>query len=143
MARAQVKMPEEYLLRLSRLGSNIDTVAKKMLNAGGEVVLDKIKSNLSEVIGSETKERSRSTGELLRSLGLSSVKQDRDGNLNIKVGFSELRSDGSSNAKIAAILEYGKTGQPPKPFLKPAKTSSRRKCIDVMKRVLDEEVGDI
>lgn len=143
MARAQVKMPEEYLLRLSRLGSNIDTVAEKMLNAGGEVVLDKIKSNLSEVIGSETKERSRSTGELLRSLGLSSVKQDRDGNLNIKVGFSEPRSDGSSNAKIAAILEYGKTGQPPKPFLKPAKTSSRRKCIDAMKRVLDEEVGDI
>ena len=143
MARAQVKMPEEYLLRLSRLGSNIDTVAEKMLNAGGEVVLDKIKSNLSEVIGSETKERSRSTGELLRSLGLSSVKQDRDGNLNIKVGFSEPRSDGSSNAKIAAILEYGKTGQPPKPFLKPAKTSSRRKCIDAMKRVLDEEVGNI
>lgn len=143
MARAQVKMPEEYLLRLSRLGDNIDTVAEKMLNAGGEVVLDKIKSNLSEVIGSETKERSRSTGELLRSLGLSSVKQDRDGNLNIKVGFSEPRSDGSSNAKIAAILEYGKTGQPPKPFLKPAKTSSRRKCIDTMKRVLDEEVGDI
>lgn len=143
MARAQVKIPEEYLLRLSRLGSNIDSVAEKMLNAGGEVVLDKIKSNLSEVIGSETKERSRSTGELLRSLGLSSVKQDRDGNLNIKVGFSEPRSDGSSNAKIAAILEYGKTGQPPKPFLKPAKTSSRRKCIDAMKRVLDEEVGDI
>lgn len=143
MARAQVKMPEEYLLRLSRLDSNIDTVAEKMLNAGGEVVLDKIKSNLSEVIGSETKERSRSTGELLRSLGLSSVKQDRDGNLNIKVGFSEPRSDGSSNAKIAAILEYGKTGQPPKPFLKPAKTSSRRKCIDTMKQVLDEEVGNI
>ncbi len=143
MARMQVKMPEEYLLRLSRLGSDMDTVAEKMLNAGGEVVLDKIKSNLSEVIGSETKEHSRSTGELLRSLGLSSVKQDRDGNLNIKVGFSEPRSDGSSNAKIAAILEYGKTGQPPKPFLKPAKTSSRRKCIDAMKRVLDEEVGDI
>lgn len=143
MARAQVKMPEEYLLRLSRLCNNIDSVAEKMLNAGGEVVLDKIKSNLSEIIGSETKERSRSTGELLRSLGLSSVKQDRDGNLNIKVGFSEPRSDGSSNAKIAAILEYGKTGQPPKPFLKPAKTSSRRKCIDTMKRVFDEEVGDI
>lgn len=138
-----MKMPEEYLLRLSRLGDNIDTVAEKMLNAGGEVVLDKIKSNLSEVIGSETKERSRSTGELLLSLGLSSVKQDRDGNLNIKVGFSEPRSDGSSNAKIAAVLEYGKTGQPPKPFLKPAKSSSRRKCIDAMKRVLDEEVGDI
>lgn len=143
MARAQVKMPEEYLLRFSRLGGNIDSVGEKMLNAGGEVVLDKMKSNLSEVIGSETKERSRSTGELLRSLGLSSVKQDRDGNLNIKVGFSEPRSDGTSNAKIATILEYGKVGQPPKPFLKPAKSSSRRKCIDAMKRVLDEEVGDI
>ena len=40
----------------------------------------------------------------------------------------------------ANILEYGKHGQPAKPFLKPAKTASRQECIDAMTKVLDEEV---
>ena len=50
------------------------------------------------------------------------------------------RSDGGSNAKLANILEYGKHGQPAKPFLKPAKTASRQECIDAMTKALDEEV---
>ena len=57
------------------------------------------------------------------------------------MGFSEPRSDGDSNAKIANILEYGRHGQPPKPFLKPAKSSSKAAAIEAMKRKLEEEVG--
>jgi hypothetical protein len=76
-------------------------------------------------------------------LGISPALQDRDGNHNIKVGFSETRRDGSSNAKIANIIEYGKSGQPAKPFLKPAKSTSRKPCIEVMKAKLDEEVNRI
>ena len=143
MAKVDVKMPEEFLLKLSRLGSNTDAVAEKVLEAGGQVMLSKVKANLSAVIGSGTKYDSRSTGELEASLGLSPVKTDRDGNHNIKIGFSEPRSDGGSNAKLANILEYGKHGQPAKPFLKPAKTSSRAECIRVMTQTLDEEVGKL
>jgi hypothetical protein len=98
---------------------------------------------LKAVIGSGTKEESRSTGELLSALGVSSSKQDKDGNFNVKVGFSEPRSDGKSNAMIAGVLEYGKSGQPPKPFLKPAKSASKSACIDAMKRVFEEEVESI
>ena len=36
--------------------------------------------------------------------------------------------------------EYGKSGHPPKPFLKPARTASRTPCIEAMKRTLDQEV---
>ena len=120
MAKADFKLPDEFLTKLSRLGKDTDRVAEKVLEAGGEVVLAKVKSNLSTVIGSGTKYASRSTGELAQSLGLSPVKLNREGNHDIKIGFSEPRSDGGSNAKIANILEYGKSGQPPKPFLKPA-----------------------
>lgn len=98
------------------------------------------KSNLSSVIGIGTKFKSRTTGELEGALGLSPSKLNRDGNHDIKVGFAEPRSDGSSNAKLANILEYGKHGQPAKPFLKPAKTASRQECIDAMTKALDEEV---
>lgn len=143
MAKAQIKMPEEFLLKVSRLADQTDVIIPKVLKAGGEVVLSKVKSNLSSVVGSGTKEKSRSTGELERSLGLTPAKQNRDGNWDVKIGFAEPRSDGDSNAKIANILEYGKSGQPPKPFLKPARTQSKSACIETMKSKLQEEVDGI
>lgn len=139
MAKVDVKMPEEFLEQLSRLGSNFDAVAESVLEAGGEVVLEKVRSNLAGVIG-HTKYPSRATGELVGSLGLSPAKLDKGGNHNIKVGFAEPRSDGGSNAKLANLIEYGKQGQPAKPFMKPAKTASKAECISAMQQRFEEEV---
>lgn len=140
MARADIQFPDAFLEQLSRLGSQFDSVAESVLEAGGEVVLEKAQRNLAAVVGTGTKYDSRSTGELVDSLGLSPVKLNKSGNHDIKVGFSEPRSDGGSNAKIANILEYGKHGQTPKPFMKPARTSSKAECIQVMKDTLEAEV---
>ena len=119
-------------MKVSRLADKTDEIIPKVLEAGAEVVEDKVRSNLQSV-----------TGELLRSLGTSPALQDRNGDFDIKVGFSEPRSDGDSNAKIATILEYGKSGQPAKPFLKPARSASKNACISAMKAKLDEEVENI
>ena len=140
MAKADIKFPDTFLEQLSRLGSQFDSVAESVLEAGGEVVLEKAQRNLAAVVGTGTKYDSRSTGELVDSLGLSPVKLNKSGNHDIKVGFSEPRSDGGSNAKIANILEYGKHGQAPKPFMEPARTSSKAECIQVMKDTLEAEV---
>ena len=67
MAKVQIKMPEDFLLKLSRLGNKTDEILPKVLEAGGEVVLEKVRSNLQAVIGRDTKEESRSTGELVSS----------------------------------------------------------------------------
>ena len=127
MAKEQIKMPEDYLLKLSRLGNKTDEILPKVLEAGGEVVLEKVRSNLQAVIGRDTKEESRSTGELVSALGVSPAKIDREGNYNVKVGFAEPRS----------------SGQPAKPFLKPARTASRAPCIEAMKRTFEQEVEKI
>lgn len=140
MAKADVKMPDEFLSRISRLGAQTDSIAEKVLQAGGEVALAKVKSNLKSVVGSGTKSKSRSTGELERSLGLSPVTVDKNGNHDIKVGFSEPRSDGSSNAKIANILEYGTSSQSAKPFLKSAKSAVKKQCVEAMKSAFEKEV---
>lgn len=143
MAKAYVKLPEDFLQKLSKLGNRTDEICEKMLKAGGEVVLSKAKSNLSSVVGRGTKYKSRSTGELEGALGLSEVRLDRNGNYNIKIGFAESRKDGSSNAKLANIIEYGKSGQVAKPFMKPAKSASKTQCIEVMKATFDKEVNNI
>ena len=140
MAKVQLMMPDEFLERLAKLGDRSDEISERVLEAGGEVVLSQVKSSLASVIGSGTKYDSRSTGELERALGMSTVKMDRDGNHNIKIGFAEPRSDGRSNAAIANIIEYGKHGQPAKPFLKPAKSASKAACEEAMKQKFEEEV---
>jgi hypothetical protein len=143
MARMQVKMPEEFLSKVSRLAEQTDVILPKVLESGGEVVLTKVKDNLRSVIGNDTKYPSESTGELIGALGLSPAKIDKNGNYNVKVGFIEPRSDGDSNAKIASIIEYGKHGQPAKPFLAPARAATRRGCMDAMTSRLEEEIGRI
>jgi HK97 gp10 family phage protein len=136
-------MPEDFLLQISKLAEKTDTILPKVLEAGGEVVLAKVKSNLSSVIGKGTKYKSESTGELESSLGVTTAKQDKNGDYNVKVGFAEPRSDGGSNAKIANIIEYGKHGQPAKPFLKPAKSATKAACVAAMKSKLDEEINSL
>ncbi|WP_195509917.1 HK97-gp10 family putative phage morphogenesis protein [Clostridium tyrobutyricum] len=143
MAKVNMKMPEEFLMKVSKLADQTDVIIPKVLEAGGDVVLEKVKSNLQSVVGKDTKYPSKSTGELVSSLGLTSAKQDRNGDYNVKVGFAEPRSDGGSNAKIANIIEYGKHGQPAKPFLKPAKSASRKPCMGAMIAKLEEEIEKI
>ena len=143
MAQAAFKMPDDFLERISTLGDKTDEIIPRVLEAGGEVMLTKVKSNLQAVIGSGTKYESRSTGELSDALGVSGARIDRAGNHNVKVGFSEPRRDGESNAKIANILEHGKHGQKPKPFLKPAKSAAKDACIEAMKAKLEEEIAII
>ena len=101
MSKIEVKMPEEFLLKLSRLGDKTDEIIPKVLEAGGEVVLARVRSNLSAVIGRGIKTKNRSTGELERSLGLSPAKQKRgDSGWDVKVGFAEpRRGKGGSDAK--------------------------------------------
>lgn len=140
MAKATWKMPEEFLMKVSRLADKTDTILPKVLEAGGKVVESKVRSNLASIIGKDTKKPSRSTGQLLSALGTSPAKQDRNGNFNVKVGFSEPRRNGDSNAKIASVLEYGRSGQRAKPFLKPAKSASKSAAIEAMKEKLEAEV---
>ena len=137
MAKVKIEMPSGFIDQIAGMGNALDAAIPKALAAGGKVVMEKMKSNLQVIIGRETKMKSRSTGKLAASLGVSPAKLDRDGNLDVKVGFSEGRGN-VSNAMLANVLEYGKHGQPPQPFLKQTKSSGRKPCIEAMQTALKE-----
>ena len=136
MATMKPKLPEDLMKKLDRLGQNTDRICEKALTEGGKVMKKSVSEHLSQVVGKDTKVESRSTGELQAALGVSPVKVDKNGNYNIKLGFEEYRRDGTSNAAIANIIEYGKHGQPAKPFLAPAKRQSNKEVNETMKRVM-------
>ena len=139
MAKVTIKMPTTLMDQLAKAAEKTDAAIPKALEAGGKVVYEKMQANLHAAIGRGTKYKSRSTGKLLTALGVSPVKVNDGGNYDVKVGFSEGRGD-ANNAMLANLLEYGKHGQPPKPFLKRTKSSSQAQCIEAMQTVLKEEL---
>ena len=140
MAKVTIKMPTEFMDQLAKAAEKSDTAIPKALKAGGKVVFEKMQANLHAAIGRGTKYKSRSTGKLLAAMGVSPVKVNGEGNYDVKVGFAEGRGD-ANNAMLANLLEYGKHGQPPKPFLKRTKSSSQAPCIEAMQTVLKEELN--
>lgn len=141
LARASFKMPDEFLEKLSRLNNKFDEIVPRVLEEGAEPAIKKAKSNLALRIGQGTKEASQSTGELLASLESSKPVQNYKGDWTLRVGIPTTKdSKGVSNALKAAVIEYGKSGQPPKPWLKPSKRASKKDCMEAMKSALDKEI---
>lgn len=136
-------MPDDFLERISKLAEKTDEIVPRVLRAGGEVMVVQVRGNLQAIIGKGTKYPSRSTGKLLAALGVSGARMDRNGNYNVKIGFAENRSDGVANAKLANIIEHGKSGQPPKPFLRSARSMAKHASIAAMKAKLEEEIDKI
>ena len=44
MAKVQMKMPDDFLMKVSRLADKTDEILPKVLEAGAEVVEDKVRS---------------------------------------------------------------------------------------------------
>ena len=148
VAKCEVKMPEDIYKAIEKLSKDREKILTSTLEAGGEVVLNAVRSNLNRAIRNSS---NRSTGELKNSLGMSPVKLSSRGIYNVKIGFAEPRRKQYAakkkrsyylitNALIANVLEYGKTGQAPRPFMRPAKVASEKAAISAMKTKFDEEV---
>lgn len=154
VGKCEIKMPEKFLLKVSKLGKETDEIVSKTLKVGGEIMFKSVKSYLKTVIGKDLKHKKRSTGELLNSLGISPDDIDDKGIHNLKIGFNEPRRNQYAakgkrsyytitNAMIANVIEFGKSGQNPRPFLKPAKNKSRKACIMAMEEKLKEEINKL
>lgn len=137
MATLKPKLPDDLMIQLEKLSGQVEPIVEKALKAGAEIVEDKARANLTNVLSGE------SSGQLLGALGTSPVKRTNDDGWDIKVGFAENRRDGKVNALIANVLEYGKKGQTAKPFMKPARDASRAKVAKVMKETFTSEAQKI
>lgn len=123
MAEFSFQMPQELFQKLTRLEDKnyIQNACHDALKKGGEILKNETKRQLQRVIGtmpmSERDKRygSRSTGELVRSLGVSPVgvtSYGKDkGSFNVKVGFNEPRSSAETQARESSRLYEMPTGE--------------------------------
>ena len=154
MARVQFQLDEDLMQKLRALEAReIDEACRKACYVGGHILLDEVRHELTDKIGSHPQTKrdkehgSRSTGELVKALGCTPVRINYKGEYDVKIGFNEPRKNRSgkrdqTNAKIATVLEYGKTDmtQPPRPFLAPAVKKVRKKVLTEMESILSEAI---
>ncbi|MFS0469442.1 HK97 gp10 family phage protein, partial [Corynebacterium striatum] len=72
MARVQIRLPNKYIDALEATSRLLDTAADEALTAGANVVEPRMRANLAAAIGQATTTPSRSTGQLLGALGVTS-----------------------------------------------------------------------
>jgi hypothetical protein len=147
MPKTTVRLPDDFHKKIAQLEQKTIPIIDKALQAGGEVMKGEISGNLKKVVGSVID--SRSTGELLDELRVTpNALTDRNGVRNVKLGFKKGRINKAphhktSNAKIANVLEHGRSAKhgemKPKPFLKPAIKTGRAKTKKVIMETLSEE----
>lgn len=144
MAKVTFNMPDDFIEKLSKLNNKFDEIVPRVLEKGAEPAIKESKSRLALRIGKQTKEASKSTGSLLASLELTKPVQDHKGDWTMRIGVPHSKdSKGISNALKAAVIEYGKSGQPPKPWMKSAKRASKNESIEAMKKALDKEIAKL
>lgn len=121
MAKMTIKGMEEYIKKLDAIANGKgEEIIGEAVKSGADIVADKVRANLNSVLSGT------STGALQDSLGITPL-DNRDGYINVKVGFDGVDANGTPNVKKANILEYGSPRQPARPFLKPAATATRSK----------------
>ena len=158
MARFQsLKLGEEYLLKLSRLEQNADSIIKQAVYQGAKVVGDAIKGEAEalpvepfrklgqgEVFTGVTPEEKEA---IVQGFGLSDMEQDRLG-WNTKAGFAgyvtrqktKKYPKGTPVPMLVRSIESGSTVRRKIPFVRRAVKASQPQAVRAMGDTVEQEI---
>lgn len=156
MAKMTIKAGDDYMLKLSLVSDASAKIAKKAIKVGAGILTSEIRKNLTANLNDpESASRNKTvlfknyynktSGSLLKALGFTKVKRDRNGVLNSKIGFGDPDYDpkGVPNLLKATVMEHGSSTIRKRPFVRPAVNAKKKEIEDAMNRVIDEEIEKI
>ena len=127
MGKLKVSGIDNFLDDLSNLCKLPDAVVESMLNAEADVVV------------AAQRKMAKSMGVLATGVTASSIRkgkvEKRQGKLAITVSPRGKNRRGNRNAEVAFINEYGKHGQPARPFIRTANQQAERKIVEAGEKV--------
>ena len=153
-----LKVGDEYLLKLSRLQKNADSIIKQAVYKGAGVVADSIQKSIQGL--PEEGHRRLKNGEMFhgvsptqkealeKGFGLSKMEQDRKG-WNTKAGFTGYADKSTATKKypnglpipmLARSIESGSPIRRKTPFVRTAVKSSRKHAVNEMKSTINMEI---
>lgn len=157
MAKMTVTGPESYMAQLSKMGKNSIKICENAVRVGGGIVADEIRKELENL--PEEKFRKLQNGDhfsgvpkgtkkdLIDSFGISPLSTDRDGVINVKIGFDGYGSyptnkypKGVPNALVARAIESGSSVRMKTPFVRKAVNRSKKRAIEEMGKSIESDM---
>lgn len=160
MARMTFKAGDDYALKLSKLATGSDEIAKKAIYEAAGIVADAIKANLEALPTEEfryLRDDDKFSGlpksqkqDLVESFGITPIKQDGNWDWSAKIGFDGYGSiptkaypKGLPNQMLARAVESGSSVREKHAFVRPAVNSTKKAAKAKMEQVIDEEIKKI
>lgn len=143
----ETQIPNALMRQLKQLEESIPDIEERMLSEGLKILEPEVKKNLQASI-----DKGYATGELLQSVD-SKIETRKSGKTGVvyfkgtskQQGYKtkngvrlRRRKKAVRNGLKAAILEYGKQGQAPRPFVRTALNSKRAAIIAAMEKEFDD-----
>ena len=138
MAKAVMMMDEDFAIKLSRLDTDIEAIAKKAIYAGAKIVADAMKVNLEAILSD------KATGELVKAMGITPIGM-LGSEWSAHIGFDGYDSNGVAFQLIARVIESGSSNdnRPKKPFVRKTMNQTKTKVAAAMQAVVEEEYQKI
>lgn len=138
MARFDSEIPKELMDQLNSLDENSEKMMREMTDAGAEVVMNNVKSNMRKVF----KDASRLEKCLVKTR---SYKTPSDDGINTKVAFYGYFTNAQGKKVPAPLVaqarEYGTaSGEAKKPFFR--KSFKKKQIESAMKEVQERYIKD-
>ncbi len=138
MARFDSEIPKELIDQLNSLDENSEKMMREMTDAGAEVVMNNVKSNMRKVF----KDTSRLEKCLVKTR---SYKTPSDDGINTKVAFYGYFTNAQGKKVPAPLVaqarEYGTaSGEAKKPFFR--KSFKKKQIESAMKEVQERYIKD-
>lgn len=133
MANLRFSGLDELNLSLQEIAEIPDDVAQAMLEAEAEIV-----EEAQLYYGATMLKGPYSTGQTVSSIRRGKMKRNKDGMRQVYVTPHGTNDKGERNAAVAFINEYGKRGQPARPFIATANEAAADAATEAAAAIYDE-----
>lgn len=138
MAQFRLHGTENLLKQLEGLGNSSGLIQQKMVDSALPPLRNAIENNFDKIPLSD-----RSTGALKKSLTTVKATVEKSGTVKGEVGFTGKDEKGVRNGLKAGVLEYGKSDQPARPFVRPAVNEVNEEVMAKMQQTFEQEINKL
>ena len=132
MARFEVDGLDALTTDLADLAKLPDSVVDGMLNAEADVLVAEQRKTAEQML----RGRGYETGATARSIKKGKIKKSGN-DRTIYITPTGTNARGTRNAEVAFINEYGKKGQPARPFIRTANERAGDRAVEAGEKVLN------